>query len=33
MTWVFLAKFGYRPIIITNNGDVLVNGINIDNLV
>jgi len=25
-----LAKFGY--IIITSNGDVLVNGINIDNL-
>jgi len=26
----FSAKFGY--IIITSNGDVLVNGINIDNL-
>jgi len=26
----FLAKFGY--IIITGNGDVLVDGINIDNL-
>jgi len=29
MTW-FLAKFGY--IIITSNGDVLVNSINIDDL-
>jgi len=27
---LFLAKFGY--IIITSNGDVLVNGINIDDL-